>query len=45
MALSFTFQLNSRTLTDEEVEKSMQTIIAGLIKDFQIVVRDKKIVL
>lgn len=40
LAFSLVFQLASRTLTDEEIEKTMQRVIAGLTKNFQATLRD-----
>jgi phenylalanyl-tRNA synthetase beta chain len=39
LALSFTFQLKERTLTDEEVDTMMQELIALYQKDLQAIVR------
>jgi phenylalanyl-tRNA synthetase beta chain len=40
LALSLTFQLTSRTLTDEDVDVAVQKIIAGLGKDFEATLRE-----
>ncbi|WP_118951035.1 phenylalanine--tRNA ligase subunit beta [Taibaiella helva] len=40
LALSFTFQLNERTLTDEEVDGMMKQLIASYQKDLQALVRE-----
>ncbi len=40
LALSFTFQLNDRTLTDEEVDGMMKQLIAAYQKDLQAVIRE-----
>lgn len=40
LAFTLIFQLTSRTLTDDEVEKTVQQVIAGLTKDFQATLRD-----
>jgi len=40
LALSFTFQLNDRTLTDEEVDGMMKQLIATYQKDLQALVRE-----
>ncbi len=39
LALSITFQLNERTLTDEEVDNMMKQLIASYQKDLQAIVR------
>lgn len=39
LALSFTFQLKERTLTDEEVDNMMQELIALYQKDLQAIIR------
>jgi phenylalanyl-tRNA synthetase beta chain len=40
LALSFTFQLNERTLTDEEVDGMMKQLIASYQKDLQALIRE-----
>lgn len=40
LALSFTFQLNERTLTDEEVDAMMKHLISTYQKDLQALVRE-----
>lgn len=40
LALSFTFQLNDRTLTDEEVDSMMKELVAAYQKDLQALVRE-----
>lgn len=40
LALSFTFQLNERTLTDEEVDSMMKQLIASYQKDLQALIRE-----
>ena len=40
LALSFTFQLNERTLTDEEVDSMMKQLITSYQKDLQALVRE-----
>lgn len=40
LALSFTFQLNDRTLTDEEVDGMMKQLIATYQKDLQALIRE-----
>jgi phenylalanyl-tRNA synthetase beta chain len=40
LALSFTFQLNERTLTDEEVDAMMKHLITTYQKDLQALVRE-----
>lgn len=40
LALSFTFQLNDRTLTDEEVDGMMKQLIASYQKELQALVRE-----
>jgi phenylalanyl-tRNA synthetase beta chain len=40
LALSFTFQLNERTLTDEEVDAMMKQLISTYQKDLQALVRE-----
>lgn len=40
LALSFTFQLNERTLTDEEVDGMMKQLITSFQKDLQALVRE-----
>ncbi|MFT4061343.1 MAG: phenylalanine--tRNA ligase subunit beta [Edaphocola sp.] len=40
LALSFTFQLNDRTLTDEEVDAMMQQLIGQYKNELQAIVRD-----
>jgi len=40
LALSFTFQLNDRTLTDEEVDGMMKQLMTSYQKDLQAVVRE-----
>lgn len=40
IALGLTFQLTSRTLIDEEVDKAVQQVIAGLTQNFQATLRE-----
>lgn len=40
LALSFTFQLNDRTLTDEEVDGMMKQLISTYQKDLQALIRE-----
>jgi phenylalanyl-tRNA synthetase beta chain len=40
LALSFTFQLHDRTLTDEEVDGMMKTLIAAYQKDLNATIRE-----
>jgi phenylalanyl-tRNA synthetase beta chain len=40
LALSFTFQLNDRTLTDEEVDSMMKQLIATYRNDLQALIRE-----
>jgi phenylalanyl-tRNA synthetase beta chain len=40
LALSFTFQLNERTLTDEEVDGMMKTLIVTYQKDLEATIRE-----
>lgn len=40
LALSFTFQLNERTLTDEEVDSMMKQLITAYQKELQALVRE-----
>jgi phenylalanyl-tRNA synthetase beta chain len=40
LALSFTFQLNDRTLTDEEVDAMMKQLISTYQKDLQATIRE-----